>query len=279
MTYPGGGPVFPVKRIGRVSGPVTIHLNEACLARFGEPLVPRHLWRALQRFYVWIEPAFIAEWSRLMAGYAEKQGRKLSEAMIDAAMTWSEPGRDVRIAREQAVRLIESGKLHCVWSGRALSAEAPSVTAMTRLIAILFRLPLCREGQDDAVRYRLVGRRRNAVQFHLRQDHDDRIPDMGERIFAGLAADHSAKMARRGTNGLPFVAGSGSRHKISNDYAASSCMVTGANASESRRPRVGNQARSVRGKVGSVGVVRANHSLRTSAVQFPAFAPCQTAPR
>ena len=124
MTYPGGGPVLPVQRRGRAPRPDTIHLNEAYLSGFGELLVPRHLWRALQRFDVWIEPALIAEWSRLMVGYAEKQGRKLSNAKVGAAMAWSEPSRDVRIARAQAVRLIESGKLHCVWSGRSLSANA-----------------------------------------------------------------------------------------------------------------------------------------------------------
>ena len=123
MTYPGGGPVLPVRRIGRVPRPDAIHLNEAYLSGFGDLLVPRHLWHALQRFDVWIEPALIAEWSRLMSGYAEKQGRVLSDAKIAAAMTWSEPSRDVRISREQAVRLIESGNLHCVWSGRTLSAD------------------------------------------------------------------------------------------------------------------------------------------------------------
>jgi hypothetical protein len=124
MTYPGGGPVLPVKRIGRVPRPQTIHLDEIYLASFGDLLVPQNLWRALQRFDVWIEPALIAEWSRLMNVYAEGQGRKLSAAKIAEAMTWSEPTRDVRIAREQAVRLIESSKLHCVWSGRALSVDA-----------------------------------------------------------------------------------------------------------------------------------------------------------
>ena len=62
-------------------------MNEAYLSAFGELLVPSHLWRALQRFDVWIEPALIAEWSRLMIGYAEKQGRKLSDAKIAAGMT------------------------------------------------------------------------------------------------------------------------------------------------------------------------------------------------
>ncbi len=99
------------------------HQPQAYLTAFGELLVPRYLWRALQRFDVWIEPALIAEWSRLMNGYAEKQGRKLPDAKIAAAMTWSEPSRDVRIAREQAVSLIDFGKLHCVWSGRTLSAD------------------------------------------------------------------------------------------------------------------------------------------------------------
>ena len=127
MTYPGGGPVLPVKRIGRVPMSGTIHLDDAYLFSFGELLVPRHLWRALQRFDVWIEPALIAEWSRLMNSYAARQDRKISEAKIATAMTWSEPSRDVRIAREQAVRLLESSKLHCVWSGRALSVESLDV--------------------------------------------------------------------------------------------------------------------------------------------------------
>ena len=107
MTYPGGSPVLPVRRIGRVSRPETIHLDNAYLSSFGELLVPRHLWRALQRFDVWIEPALIAEWSRLMNGYAARQGRTISEDKIATAMTWSEPNRDVRIAREQAVRLLD----------------------------------------------------------------------------------------------------------------------------------------------------------------------------
>jgi protein-L-isoaspartate O-methyltransferase len=127
MTYPGGGPVLPVKRIARVVRPVTIHLNETYLSSFGDLLVPRHLWRALQRFDVWIEPALIAEWSRLMNVYAARQGRRIAEAKIATAMTWSEPSRDVRIAREQACRLIGSSKLHCVWSGRVLSVDALDV--------------------------------------------------------------------------------------------------------------------------------------------------------
>jgi SAM-dependent methyltransferase len=127
MTYPGGVPILPVKRVGRVSRPPTIHLDNAYLFSFGKLLVPRHLWRALQRFDVWVEPALIAEWSRLMNGYAARQGRTISNAKVATAMTWSEPSRDVRIARDQAIRLLGSSKLHCVWTGQALSAESLDV--------------------------------------------------------------------------------------------------------------------------------------------------------
>jgi len=123
MTYPGGGPVLPVRRIGRVPRPETVRLDKAYLAGFGELLIPRHLWRALQRFDVWIEPALTAEWSRLMHGYAERQNRRISDATITAAMTWSEPTRDVKIVREQVIRVLESGKVCCVWTGRALSLK------------------------------------------------------------------------------------------------------------------------------------------------------------
>jgi hypothetical protein len=127
ITYPGGGSVFPVKRIGRVPRPAALHLDLSYLTSFGDLLVPRHLWRALQRFDVWIEPALIEEWKRLMNLYAERQGRKIADSTMVHTMTWSEPGRDVTIARDQPIRLMESSRLHCVWSGRALTTGSLDV--------------------------------------------------------------------------------------------------------------------------------------------------------
>jgi hypothetical protein len=121
ITYPGGGVVFPIKRGDRILKPAALHLDLSYLSSFGELLIPRHLWRALQRFDVWIEPALIMEWSNLIGSYAKGQGRHISAANIAEAMRWSEPSRDVKIARDQAIRLIGSGKLYCVWSGRALT--------------------------------------------------------------------------------------------------------------------------------------------------------------
>jgi len=87
-------------------------------------LVPVTIWRALSRFDVWIEPAIVAEWIRLMHGYALRQGRKLNEATIAQAMHWSAPERIVAEARQRAISVIESGQpLHCVWSGIRLSKD------------------------------------------------------------------------------------------------------------------------------------------------------------
>jgi hypothetical protein len=58
-----------------------------------------------------------------MKVYAAGQGRQIEDANVETAMTWSEPSRDVRIAREQAEALLGSGKLFCVWTGRPLSVD------------------------------------------------------------------------------------------------------------------------------------------------------------
>lgn len=122
LTCPnGGGPVLPTARRLAPWAGVEIVLDREFLAGFGEMRVPRELWRALGRFAAWVEPALVAEWMRLMRGYAERQGRALDEGAMAAAMTWSEPSRDVALPRERALAVLGAGEaLHCVWSGRRL---------------------------------------------------------------------------------------------------------------------------------------------------------------
>ena len=123
ITYPNGGPIFPVIRIGRVPRPSRILLDQTYLASFGDVLIPRHFWRALQRFDAWIEPTLVAEWTRLIKFYASWQGGQLDDRKLAVAMTWEEPSRDVRAARERAIKLSEGGQLFCVWSGKRLLSE------------------------------------------------------------------------------------------------------------------------------------------------------------
>lgn len=122
MTFPGTrDPVFKAltTRTGRLTGP--LFLDEAYLRSFGELLIPVHLWRALSRFDVWIEPALTGEWTRLMESYLARQGKTIDFGKIADAMRWSEPLRDVSLVKKMARPLLERHRLFCVWSGRRLT--------------------------------------------------------------------------------------------------------------------------------------------------------------
>jgi protein-L-isoaspartate O-methyltransferase len=124
MTYPNGGPILPVLRgtPRRISEAVA--LDAGYLESFGEIRVPKAMWSALGRFAAWVEPTLIAEWIRLMNVYARTQARRLDEGSMAAAMTWSDPERDVAFPRQIAVRQLSSGRpLYCVWSGRRLDLQ------------------------------------------------------------------------------------------------------------------------------------------------------------
>jgi len=124
LTYPNGGPILPISR-GRSSGfRETLVVDAAYLSRFGTMHVPRDLWRALQRFAAWVEPALITEWQRLMRAYAERQGRALDDGRIGAAMTWADPVRDVSLPRDIALEAMHQGQtVYCVWTGQRLEPK------------------------------------------------------------------------------------------------------------------------------------------------------------
>ena len=123
MTHPNGDPILPIPPRPQLYRPDQIHLDYEYLSSFGEIHVPSNLWRAMQRFDVWIEPALVAEWSRLIKGYAEKQERKISEGKIAAAMVWDEPTRDVTLAKRRALSLLRKRNLECVWTGKPLTEK------------------------------------------------------------------------------------------------------------------------------------------------------------
>ena len=125
MAYPNGGQIFPVNRIGRVLRPSRVLLDLPYLSSFGDLLVPGHLWRALQRFDAWIEPALVSEWTRWIKFYASRQARNAEDSAVAVAMTWEEPTRDVRVARERASRLSEAGQSRRTRSTAILRLERP----------------------------------------------------------------------------------------------------------------------------------------------------------
>jgi hypothetical protein len=62
----------------------------------------------------WIEPALIAEWARLMKGYAEAQERKLSDAVLAWPLMWAEPKCEVNLAKRIAMDLLQTENLFCI---------------------------------------------------------------------------------------------------------------------------------------------------------------------
>ncbi|MCO6415803.1 methyltransferase domain-containing protein [Siccirubricoccus sp. KC 17139] len=128
LTFPGGGRILETTRARatRPSGGVVV--DGAYLSAFGTMRVPRHLWTAMQRFAVWVEPALISEWMRLMQGYAATQGRTADPGAMAAAMTWSDPVRDVALPRARALALMKGGTaIYCVWSGKRLTSDTLDV--------------------------------------------------------------------------------------------------------------------------------------------------------
>ena len=64
LTYPSGCPVLPVEKLNPRTSGNQVTLDAGYLRSFGSMQVPRDLWRAMQRFAVWIEPSLVAEWAR-----------------------------------------------------------------------------------------------------------------------------------------------------------------------------------------------------------------------
>ena len=123
LTHPDGSRIFPVVRRS-VRLPQNLALSPDYLRAFGTLSVPLHLWRAMQRYAVWIEPALIEEWLALTHRYAERQERKIDESAVRNAMQWREPKRDVEDVRRRALELLDQRRpLRCVWTGKPLRAN------------------------------------------------------------------------------------------------------------------------------------------------------------
>lgn len=119
-----GNCIFPVDR-GATRMPNELRLDGDYVWSFGKLYVPMHLWRAMQRYAVWIEPALVEEWVRLSLRYGKTQNRTIDEGSLRTAMAWVEPTRDVDDVRRRAFDMLEAKqKLYCVWTGRALHRDS-----------------------------------------------------------------------------------------------------------------------------------------------------------
>ena len=122
LYYPDGQPIFKVTK-KRFKAGGSIILNEDYFSEFGEMTVPAHLWRALQRYSIWIEPALVEEWIRLMRRYAERQDRQVDELELRCLMRPYEPERNQGEVRNRALNLLRTQSIYCVWTGKRLNSN------------------------------------------------------------------------------------------------------------------------------------------------------------
>ncbi len=90
------------------------------LKSFGNFYVPKHIWDALIRYSVWIEPALINEWAALMAGYGKNRERQFSKLDYLNALTWDDPERTTVRVRTRVNNLLSKEAVSCCWSGKPL---------------------------------------------------------------------------------------------------------------------------------------------------------------
>jgi SAM-dependent methyltransferase len=127
LTFRDGRPILPTRYDGRpgVGAEDRLVVDQPFLWSYGTTSVPLHLWLALRRLASWIEPMLLAEWARLIGGYAAGQGRQVPLDGITRALRWIDPERDTAAARRIVARLLAAGQpIHCVWTGERLRDPA-----------------------------------------------------------------------------------------------------------------------------------------------------------
>ncbi len=122
LTYADGRPILPTRAGRTPPASPRIVVDGDFLRAYGELWVPNHLWLALRRLNVWIEPMLVAEWIRLIQNYAERRRRPLASDDVAAALRWFDPVRETQRARARALALLEKGQtIRCVWSDERLN--------------------------------------------------------------------------------------------------------------------------------------------------------------
>jgi SAM-dependent methyltransferase len=128
LTYADDAPVFETQYGRAPAKGATLAIDHDLLWRLGTTRVPLAVWNVLRRMSAWIEPMLIAEWARMMRGYAVRLGEtKRTDDAIEA-LNWIEPMRDTGFVRDLVRQKRASGTLiRCVWSGRVLAEAAPHI--------------------------------------------------------------------------------------------------------------------------------------------------------
>ncbi|MBP2316814.1 class I SAM-dependent methyltransferase [Azospirillum soli] len=204
ITYPGGErPVFDVAVRRMARGDDALVVDAPFLWSFGDFRIPTHVWHALTRMNAWIEPALLAEWTRLMQRYLHGQGRAVPEGTIAAALTWLDPARDTAEVRRITAQMLDAGEpIHCVWSGRRLTPRALDVDH-----ALPFAAWPCGDLWNllpAAARLNRHEKRDRLVSADLLARSRERIADWWERAYVRRSPVLAARFDREAQASLPL---------------------------------------------------------------------------
>ncbi len=128
LTYANDLPVFET-RYGRAPAKgAALVIDQALLWGLGSTQVPLGVWNALRRMSAWIEPMLVAEWARMMRGYAARRSQKMTAGDAIEALNWIEPERHTGFVRDLIRQKREAGAIiRCIWSGRVLTCNMEQV--------------------------------------------------------------------------------------------------------------------------------------------------------
>ena len=119
ITYPGSdAPVFRTNYL-RVPSSNAYTLDREFFQSYGDLTIPAHLWKALSRHAVWIEPPLVNEWVAWMQKYDADKTTAYDQYY--SALQWLDPQRDTNVVRGMIDQLLKSGSdVRCVWTGTRL---------------------------------------------------------------------------------------------------------------------------------------------------------------
>ena len=108
----------------RVKTPKTLLIDQAFLASMGTFVVPVAIWDNLTRYSIWIEPAIVNEWARLLLSFKANQSKHITLQYCLQGLAWSPPERSTNRVRKRVNELQKQSDVYCCWSNKRLELNS-----------------------------------------------------------------------------------------------------------------------------------------------------------
>lgn len=113
-------PIFGYHNARTSSSVSAVALTPDYLKGFGTVEIPRHIFHAMERFWVWIEPTVLGEWRGMMQRFGGNEQRDVDD--FSRVVAW--PGEDRRDTRRVRQLVEQLSPLEGVWRGEAIAGQS-----------------------------------------------------------------------------------------------------------------------------------------------------------